>query len=74
MAFVGWLEANVWGGLMVLRFFKIYLHFTYECSASILARQKRASYPGCEPPCGCWELNSGRLEEQSVLLTAEASP
>ena len=19
---------------------------------------------GCEPPCGCWELNSGPLEEQ----------
>jgi hypothetical protein len=38
--------------------------------------QKRASDPitgGCEPPCGCWELNSGPLEEQSVLLTAEPS-
>jgi hypothetical protein len=31
--------------------------------------QKRASDPitdGCEPPCGCWELNSGPLEEQAV--------
>ncbi|ERE86836.1 cystathionine beta-synthase-like isoform 1 [Cricetulus griseus] len=28
---------------------------------------------GCEPPCGCWVLNSGPLEEQSVLLTAEPS-
>jgi len=28
---------------------------------------------GCKPPCGCWELNSGPLEEQSVLLTAEPS-
>ena len=28
---------------------------------------------GCEPPCGCWELNSGHLEEQSVLLTTESS-
>jgi hypothetical protein len=28
---------------------------------------------GFEPPCGCWELNSGPLEEQSVLLTAEPS-
>jgi hypothetical protein len=28
---------------------------------------------GCEPPCGCWELNSGSLEEQSVLSTAEPS-
>ena len=28
---------------------------------------------GCEPPCGCWELNSGPPEEQSVLLPAEPS-
>jgi hypothetical protein len=28
---------------------------------------------GCEPPCGSWDLNSGPLEEQSVLLTAEPS-
>jgi hypothetical protein len=28
---------------------------------------------GCEPPCGCWDLNSGPLEEQSVLLTTEPS-
>jgi hypothetical protein len=25
---------------------------------------------GCEPPCGCWELNSRPLEE---VLTAEPS-
>jgi hypothetical protein len=38
--------------------------------------QKRASDPitdGCEPPCGYWELNSGPLEEQLELLTAEPS-
>jgi hypothetical protein len=28
---------------------------------------------GCEPPCGYWELNSGPLEEQSLLLTTESS-
>ena len=28
---------------------------------------------GCEPPCGCWDLNSVPLEEQSALLTAEPS-
>jgi hypothetical protein len=28
---------------------------------------------GCEPPCGCWDLNSGPLEEQLVLLTTEPS-
>ena len=38
--------------------------------------QKRISdsiMDGCEPPRGCWELNSGPLEEQSVLLTSEPS-
>ena len=28
---------------------------------------------GCEPPCGCWDLNSGHWEEQSRLLPAEPS-
>ena len=28
---------------------------------------------GCEPPCGCWALNSWPPEEQSVLLTTEPS-
>jgi hypothetical protein len=27
----------------------------------------------CEPPCGCWDLNSGPSEKQSVLLTTEPS-
>ena len=27
----------------------------------------------CEWPCGCWELNLGPLEEQSVLSNAEPS-
>ena len=28
---------------------------------------------GCEPPCGCWELNSETLEELLVFLTSEPS-
>ena len=43
---------------------------------SSFTHQKSALDPikdGCEPPCGCWELNSVPLEEQSVLLTAEPS-
>ena len=42
--------------------------------AYMLAGQKRAPdliTDGCEPPCGCWELNSGPSEEQAVLLTTE---
>jgi hypothetical protein len=44
-------------------------------SLSSDTHQKSASDPtigGCEPPCSCWELNSGPLEEQSVLLIAES--
>jgi hypothetical protein len=36
--------------------------------------EKGIGFPGwygCEPPCGCWELNPGPLQEQQVLLTAE---
>jgi hypothetical protein len=24
---------------------------------------------GCEPPCSCWDVNSGPSEEQSVLFS-----
>jgi hypothetical protein len=57
-------------------FLKIYLFYVYEYTVAVFRHQKRASDPitdGCELPCGCWELNSGSLEEQSVLLTAEPS-
>jgi hypothetical protein len=45
------------------------------------AGQKRedTGYPGLELQeamscqCGCWDLNSGPLEEQRVLLTTEPS-
>jgi hypothetical protein len=46
------------------------------CVYSVHAHQKRDSNPMtdvCEPPFGCWELKSGCLEEQPVLLTAEPS-
>ncbi|GAB1288406.1 Inositol polyphosphate 5-phosphatase OCRL [Apodemus speciosus] len=43
---------------------------------AVFRHQKRASdliTDGCESPCGCWDLNSGPSEEQSMLLTAEPS-
>jgi hypothetical protein len=46
------------------------------CCHCLLTHQKRVSgsiIDSCKPPCGCWELNSGPLEEQLVLLTAEPS-
>jgi hypothetical protein len=48
----------------------------YVCKYTVQTHQKRALDPitdGCEPPCGCWDLNSGPLEEQSVILTPEPS-
>jgi hypothetical protein len=57
-----------------------FLRFIYFMYMSILLLSSdtpeegiRSHYRCCEPPCGCWELNSGLLEEQSVLLTAEPS-
>ena len=46
----------------------------YLCYVNTLPLSSRAldlMTDGCEPPYGCWELNSGPLEEQSVLLTSE---
>ena len=60
-------------------FFFIYLFIYYVyniLSACMPAGQKRAPdliTDGCEPPCGCWELNSGPLEEQAMFLTSEPS-
>jgi hypothetical protein len=59
-------------------FLKIYLFILciwVHCSC-LQTHQKRASdffIDGCESPGGCWNLNSGPLEEQSVLLTTEPS-
>jgi hypothetical protein len=53
--------------------FKIYLLLHCNC---LQTHQRRASdliTDGCEPPCGCWHLNSGPSEEQSLLLTFEPS-
>jgi hypothetical protein len=58
-------------------FLKIYLFHVWEYIVTVFRHTRRGhQFPitdGCEPPCVCWELNSGPLEEQSVLLTAEPS-
>ena len=54
----------------------LYLFILYVRMLCLHVHQRRGLDPipdGCEPPCGCWELNSGPLEEQPVLLTAEPS-
>jgi hypothetical protein len=64
-------QCAIWGIVFLKNF---YLCIWVHCSCQ--THQKRASDPitdGFEPPCGCWELNPGPLEEQSVLLAAESS-
>jgi hypothetical protein len=60
------------GGRKKNHFF-IFIYFMYVSTLSLYSdTPERASDPitdGCEPPCGCWELNSGPLEEQAGLLT-----
>jgi hypothetical protein len=65
----------VGGGGGVFKDLFNFFYVSVHC-CSLQRCHKRASDPitdGCEPPCGCWELNSGPLGEQSVLLTAEPS-
>ena len=52
-------------------FLRLFIYFMYmsALSACTSACQKRALDPitdGCEPPCGCWELNSGPGRADSV--------
>jgi hypothetical protein len=58
-------------------FFKDLLFYVHEFSVSMYTcMSDEASDPSIiawEPPCGCWELNSGPLEEQTVFLTTEPS-
>jgi len=73
-------QASIWYWFfkpsLFVSFLKLYLFILcigVPCSC-LQTHQKRASdliTDGCEPPCGCWDLNSGPLEEQSVLLTTE---
>jgi hypothetical protein len=60
-------------------FLKMYLFIYYvysvlpECMPAVQKRAPDLIIDGYKPPCGCWKLNSGHLEEQSVLLTSEPS-
>jgi hypothetical protein len=63
--------------LIMLFFFFLKKNYLDEHTVAVF-RHTRKGYQsdaipdGCEPPCGCWELNPGPLEQQSVLLTAES--
>ena len=77
---MGWTALPIGESKQVIAFLPLKKRFIivickYTVSVICLhIHQKRASdliMDGCEPPCGCWDLNSGPSEEQSMLLTAE---
>ena len=49
------------------------MYVLYACMPVGQRRAPDLITDGCEPPCGSWELHSGPLEEQAVLLTSEPS-
>jgi hypothetical protein len=56
--------------LPIFFFCKIYLLiYVSTLSLSSDTPEEDLVVDGCEPPCGCWDLNSGPLEEQSGVLT-----
>jgi hypothetical protein len=62
--------------LLIYLFVCLFVYYMQEHCSSLQTLQKMVSdliTDGCEPPCGCWDLNSGPLEEQSVLLPIEPS-
>jgi hypothetical protein len=49
----------------------MYMSALFACTSVCHKRASDLITDGCEPPYGCWELNSGSLEEEAVLLTAD---
>jgi hypothetical protein len=50
-----------------------YLFNVYEYTVAVFRHTRRGHQISLQSPCGCWGLNSGPLEEQLELLTAEPS-
>ena len=55
----------------------LFIYYVYNilppCMPTFQKRAPDLITDGCEPPCGCWELNPSTLEKQPVVLTAELS-
>jgi hypothetical protein len=54
----------------------IFISYMWVHCHYLQTQQKMALDPiidDCKPPCGCWELSLGPLEEQPVILTTEPS-
>jgi hypothetical protein len=63
---------------LIYSFLKRFIYLFYICEYTVVVfRHTRRGHQiplrRYEPSCDCWELNSGPVEEQSVLLTTEPS-
>ena len=63
----------LWTDTMTKATFLKRLFYLFSVHCHCLQRALDPIIDGCEPQCSCWELNSGPLEEHSVLLTPEPS-
>jgi hypothetical protein len=70
---VRWLTTSSFLFYFIFLRFIIISKFTVAVFRQHQKRMSELIMGGCEPPCGCWDLNSGPSEEQSVLLPAEPS-
>jgi hypothetical protein len=57
------------GDITSFFFLKIYLFIICKYTVAVFRRASGHITDGCEPPCGCWDLNFGPSEEQSGALT-----
>jgi hypothetical protein len=60
-------------GCFMKKIFKdVFIYFMYVYTVTLFRHTRRwhqmAFTSGCEPPCGCRELNPGPLEEESRSL------
>ena len=51
----------------------MYMSALSACTPACQKRAPELITDGCKPPYGCWDLNSGPLQKQPVLLTNEPS-
>jgi hypothetical protein len=49
------------------------MYYIYMGTLHVHAAHGKTASDHCELPCGCWELNSGPVEEQSLPLPTEPS-
>lgn len=77
------LDGMFWGVVDLILFYELVFSLNVcmcaMCMPDDACRiQKRAfdslnSKDGHEPPCGCWKLSPGPLQEQQVILSTEPS-